>query len=273
MLIAQISDLHVTTVAKLYRHVDTQGFLAAAIAHLNRLRPQPDLVLATGDLVDKGTVAEYETLAGLLAPLEMPLYLALGNHDDRDAFRQVFGDRPYVPPNGPVQYVIEDHPIRVVVLDTLVPGVSHGALSAESLDWLVGELAGDRRPTLVTLHHPPFVTGLPGMDAINCENGEALAAVISQHPHVARVLCGHLHRPIQVSWAGTIGSVAPSVAHQVALRLQRGRGNAFVMEPPALHLHLWHPQAGVITHTSYIGDFDAYAYATKEPVTLYGEGS
>lgn len=281
MLIAQISDLHVTTAAKLYRHVDTQGLLAAAIAHLNRLHPQPDLVLATGDLVDEGTVAEYETLARLLAPLQMPLYLALGNHDNREAFRQVFGDRPYVPPSGPVQYAIAgyDYPVRLLVLDTLVPGASHGALSMESLDWLADQLTGDRRPTLVALHHPPFVTGLPGMDAINCENGEALAAVIQQHPHVARVLCGHLHRPIQVSWAGTLGSVAPSVAHQVALRLQRDRpmgtvsghrGNAFVMEPPALHLHLWHPQAGVITHTSYIGDFDAYAYATKEPISLYG---
>lgn len=270
MLIAQISDLHITTAPRLYRHVDTQGLLRAAIAHLNRLNPQPDLVLATGDLVDEATVAEYAVLADLVAPLQAPLYLALGNHDDRDAFRAVFGDRPYVPATGAIQYAITGYPVRILVLDTLVPGASYGTLSPAALDWLADQLTHHPEPTIVALHHPPFITGMPGMDVINCHGAEALATIIRQYPQVERVLCGHLHRPVQVRWAGTLGSVAPSVAHQVALRLQSDRGNAFVMEPPALHLHLWHPQGGVITHTTYIGEFDAYAYATKEPIALYG---
>ncbi|WP_008312123.1 phosphodiesterase [Leptolyngbya sp. PCC 6406] len=270
MLIAQITDLHVGVMGqKVYGLVDTPGFLAAAIAHLNRLNPQPDLVIATGDLVDEGTVAEYQTLADLLAPLRAPLYLALGNHDDRDAFRQIFGDLPYVPAEGVLQYAVEDYPVRLLVLDTLVPGASHGELDADRLAWLEQQLAAQpHRPTVICMHHPPFVTGLPGMDKLFCRGAEPLAALVSQYPAVERILCGHLHRPIQLRWAGTLGSIAPSVAHQVALRFPPARENAFVMEPPAFQLHLWHPQAGLVTHTAYVGNFDAYSYATKAPIAL-----
>ncbi len=266
MLIAQLSDLHITAPeTHLYGLVDTAQFLQRAIAHLNRLDPQPDLVLITGDLVDQGTEVEYRHLRDLLAPLRAPLYLALGNHDDRDSFRQVWGHCPYVPPSGPLNYCLEAYPVRLMVLDTLVPGASHGLVDDGQRQWLAQTLGADpQRPTVIALHHPPFATGLPGMDGIRCQGAETLAEVIQSFPTVERVLCGHLHRAIQVRWAGTLGSVAPSVAHQVKLTLHPEVGNAFIFEPPAFQLHLWHPDQGLITHTVPIGDFPAYSYRTKE---------
>jgi 3',5'-cyclic AMP phosphodiesterase CpdA len=261
MLIAQISDLHITATGPLYDRVDTQGFLKRAIAHLNALSPQPDVVLATGDLVDQGTVAEYAMLATILAPLRAPVYLALGNHDDRTAFRQVFGDRPYVPTQGPIQYAIDGDPVRILVLDTLVPGASHGTLSPATCQWVADELARHpHQPTVITLHHPPFMTGLSAMDRINCQDGEALGAIVSQWPQVERVICGHVHRAVQVRWAGTLGSIAPSVAHQVALRLNPAQSNGLTFEPPAFSLHLWQPATGLITHTVPIGEFETHDY-------------
>lgn len=82
MIIAQISDLHVQPAGqKAYGIVDTNRHLAAAVQQLNRLTPQPDIVVATGDLVDERTEAEYRMLKELLAPLKAPLYFVMGNHD------------------------------------------------------------------------------------------------------------------------------------------------------------------------------------------------
>jgi len=79
MLIAQISDTHIKPEGQLaYGRIDTAAFLAAAVAHLNALDPRPDLVLATGDLVDGGSGEEYARLKAILAPLAMPVYLIPG---------------------------------------------------------------------------------------------------------------------------------------------------------------------------------------------------
>jgi 3',5'-cyclic AMP phosphodiesterase CpdA len=94
------------------------------------------------------------------------------------------------------------------------------------------------------------------MDRIGLANADALHAIVQRHPQVERVLCGHLHRPIQVRWAGTLASTAPSPAHQVALDLAEDAPSQFVMEPPAYQLHRWHPGTGLVSHTAYVGAFD-----------------
>ena len=271
MIIAQISDLHVQPEGeKAYGIVDTNRFLRAAVAQLNRLQPQPDIVVATGDLVDNRTEAEYRMLQAIMSPLRAPVYFAMGNHDDRTAFRQVFSHLSYIPDEGFIQYVLDEYPVRIIVLDTLVDGEGYGDIDAVRLAWLDARLQENpRKTTIIFMHHPPFATGLPGMDRIQCRNGGALATLIKQYPCVQRVACGHLHRSIQTVWAGTLGSIVPSVAHQVALKLTPDRANAFVMEPPAFQLHLWNKAMGLITHTSFIGDFVAYSYKTKEPIALY----
>jgi hypothetical protein len=86
------------------------------------------------------------------------------------------------------------------------------------------------------------------MDSINCRNAPAMAALLKGRDNIERVACGHHHRSIQIRWAGTIGSVAPSVAHQVVLDLIPHDDATFTMEPPGYHLHLWQPDAGTITH-------------------------
>src|SRR4249920_2791088 len=141
MLMAQISDMHLKPPGELlYKRVDTAGFLRRAVAHLNALDPAPDLVLATGDLVDGGKREEYALLREVLGPLKMPVYLIPGNHDAREAMREVFADHSYLPPSGFLQYTIEDRPVRLIALDTLEPGKSWGELCEERLDWLEARL-------------------------------------------------------------------------------------------------------------------------------------
>src|SRR5260370_38914657 len=98
MLIAQLSDPHVRPDGVLYQDVvDSTAMFAAAIAHLNGLDPRPDLVLLSGDLVDKGEADEYAHLRKLLAGLSIPILVIPGNHDDREALRQAFRDHAYLP--------------------------------------------------------------------------------------------------------------------------------------------------------------------------------
>ncbi len=87
------------------------------------------------------------------------------------------------------------------------------------------------------------------------EGGERLAAIVRRHGHVERVMCGHVHRPIQVLWAGTMASIAPSTAHQATLDLHEKTPHSLMMEPPGLALHLWRPGMGLVTHISYIGTY------------------
>lgn len=257
MLIAQISDTHIKPAGQLaYGQVDTAAFLAAAVSHLNALRPRPDLVLATGDLVDGGSAEEYLRLKAILAPLAMPVYLIPGNHDARDPLRAVFPDHRYLPAGEFLQYTLEDHPLRLIALDTLVPGKGHGELCADRLAWLEARLGESDRPTVVFMHHPPFDCGIAYMDGERLRAGaEQMAAIVRRHGNVESVLCGHVHRPIQTRWAGTIASVAPSPAHQITLELDPQVPLSFIMEPPAVALHRWHPDSGLATHLSFIGDF------------------
>lgn len=257
MLIAQISDTHVTLPGGrtdlLYR---TAEHLERAVAHLNALLPRPDVVLVTGDLIEGGEVAEYERLRSLLAPLRMPVYLIPGNHDDRENLSRVFHDE-YLPRDGGfIQYAVEQWPVRLVALDTVVPGESGGRLCDARLGWLDATLSeAPSRPTLVLMHHPPFVTGMRKMDEMGLDGIDGLAAVIGRHPQVERIVCGHLHRPIVRRFAGTVVCTCPATAHQLALELGAVPRLATVMEPPACLLHLWLGNGeGLVSHLSVIGD-------------------
>jgi 3',5'-cyclic-AMP phosphodiesterase len=256
MIIAQITDLHVVAKDRLcYRRVPTNAQLAEAVAHLNRLEPRPDVVIASGDLTDHGREEEYAMLREILAPLVVPVFLIPGNHDRREALRKVFADQPYLSaPDQPfIHYTVEEYPIRLVALDTTVPGSHHGMLCADRLRWLDETLnAKPNQPTLIFMHHPPFRTGVRWMDASGLHGGRAMEAIVSRHRQVVRVACGHIHRPIHVAWAGTIASVAPSTCHQVTLNMSDREALDFIMEPRALQLHVLDSGYGLVSHLSYV---------------------
>ena len=182
------------------------------------MRPRPDAVLFSGDLADSGADAEYEQLRELLRPLQAPMYLLPGNHDDRRALRRHFP----VPGTDadPVQYSADLGPLRLVVLDTTRPGEDPGVLDAEQLGWLDAELAtAPEQPTLLAMHHPPLVTGVPAWDAIGLPSGDrrALGEVVERHPQVRRLVAGHVHRTISGELAGRPVLSVPSTYVQARL--------------------------------------------------------
>ncbi|KVO12176.1 metallophosphatase [Burkholderia ubonensis] len=268
MLLAQISDLHIKRPGQLaYQRVDTAAALARCIARLNALEPRPDAVLVTGDLVDFGRDDEYAQLRDLLAPLEIPYYLMVGNHDDRAALRRAFADRREWQDSEFVQYAFDVGAVRVLALDSQVPGTSAGDLCDARLAWLAAQLDAARdRPVIVALHHPPFASGIGHMDALRLAPAAAakLDALLRGHPNVERVLCGHVHRTMFARFGGTIASAVPAPAHQVAFDLRDNAPSAFRLEPPAFAVHRHTPDAGVITHHVYVDEGDG-PYPFYEP--------
>jgi 3',5'-cyclic-AMP phosphodiesterase len=159
-------------------------------------------------------------LAELLAPLTMPVYLAAGNHDDRGALQRAFPQHAYLAGDDPfIQYAVDDFDVRLLVLDTTIPGEPGGALCAQRLQWLDRALRASQCPTIVAQHHPPLATGLTMMDEMGLADPAGEESVIAHHPHVQCVIGGHYHRTAQARFAGTVASICPSTAHQLALNL------------------------------------------------------
>ncbi|RKP52179.1 phosphodiesterase [Trinickia fusca] len=261
MLLAQISDLHIKRPGMLaYRRVDTAAALARCVARLNALVPRPDAVVITGDLVDLGNVDEYRHLQTLLASLAIPYYLLVGNHDERNALREVFADHAYLQGGGEfVQYAVDVGPLRLIALDSQVPRQSAGHLCETRLAWLQAQLDAAREaPVVVALHHPPFVCGIGHMDRLRlgAESSKRFAAILRQYDNVERVICGHVHRPIFTRFGGTIASAVPAPAHQVQLDLREDAPSAFRLEPPAFALHHYTPETGLVTHHAYVDEGD-----------------
>jgi len=258
MLIAHLSDPHLRSRGVLYQGiVDSNAMFIAAVDHLNALRPRPDLVLLTGDIVDHGTPAEYAMARELLAGIEQPLLVIPGNHDSRDAFRVSFADHGYLPKCGPLHFVVGDHgPVRIIGLDITVPGEHHGDMDDAAVVWLEGALALEPdRPTIIMMHQPPFESGIPYIDAYCCQRGHRLAAIVARFPAVQRILCGHIHCSMQLLFGGTLLCTAPSTTTAIALRLMQDAQPASYIEPPAMLLHRWESDGTCVSHACPIGTF------------------
>ncbi|WP_433388468.1 phosphodiesterase [Micromonospora sp. KLBMP9576] len=245
MLIAQLSDPHLTT-----------GVLAAepaaglhrALGRVLALDPRPDCVVITGDLADRGRPDEYAALREIIGRFPLPLHLVAGNHDDRESLLDAFGGTPWLGGGYSAHYHVDHPETTVVVLDSLMAGSSAGCLGADQLGWLDGVLAGRPDvPAVVCLHHPPAPVGIPAADDVRLTDGDELAEVIARHPHVVRVIAGHVHRAVTVTFAGTVLSIAPSTWRQSSFTTSADEQTGWVAEPTGFLLHRLAP-GGCATH-------------------------
>ena len=213
-LLVQLSDPHIGAD---WAEGDPTARFAAAVRSVRALG-RPDAVLVSGDLADHASDAEYEVVHELLDSLGVPIYVLPGNHDDRQALRRHFE----VPgANGePVQYSSDLGRLRLVVLDSTRPGKDPGSLDGGRLRWLDAELAAAPEiPTIVAMHHPPILTGVPVWDDLGLplSDRRGLRDVVRRHPQVCRVVGGHVHRMMSADLAGCPVVTVPSTYVQARL--------------------------------------------------------
>ena len=259
MLIAQITDCHVVEPGDVVAdRVDSGAALERAVRQINALPTPPALVVATGDLVNDGLPAQYDRFEAIMADLAAPLIPLPGNHDDRTELRARFAVLPEGGPDDPIDHLVELDGVRIVFLDTLVPGRIGGAIREAQVAWLDGVLGeAPDRPTVIFQHHPPFATGIDFMDREEFTGAEVYEAMLAGHPQVELVSCGHLHRSIIRRFGNAVACTWPSTCVQLDL----GLGDSSIRytdEAAAFALHLHEPGAGLRSHLQPIGEIDRW---------------
>lgn len=208
--IAQITDIHLFADEKQeLLGLQTSQSFQTVIKRLDMLRPQLDLLLITGDLSQDSTPESYQRLKNLISPLAMPTYWLPGNHDCLSTMQQVLNCAPLFPHKAFAQ-----KGWNFLLINSGIPGCVHGQLSPEKLDWLDFNLKymGDR-PTIVSLHHPPFCLNSNWLDTSTLKNPEELFAVLDRYPQVKLVLFGHIHQEFNHQRNGVhyLGSPSTSI--------------------------------------------------------------
>jgi Icc protein len=251
MIIAQISDTHILAkTSDLPAAISRADNLRRCIDDINR--QGVDLVIHTGDTVQDGLPEEYAHLRKILAELDAPLFLIPGNRDRQDALRTALEHLSFLPTKGDfLHYVVDEFPLRLVALDSVVAGERKGVFCAERRAWLEETLAGEPdKPTLLFMHHPPFDIDPHYVGGYRrAEDAADLAALVGRHPQVERLLCGHVHCLHREPWGGTIATTMPSVAVDL-----RKEVDAKIGDNPIYMLHLTSDDGSLVTHTRVAGD-------------------
>jgi 3',5'-cyclic AMP phosphodiesterase CpdA len=105
---------------------------------------------------------------------------------------------------------------------------------------------------MIFMHHPPFASGIAFLDTPPFEGAEAMTKLVANNRQVRQVICGHIHRAIHVSWAGTCAAVAPSTVYQMPLAFDPDRKLDPTDDPPAISLYRWHGGFGPVGYVSFI---------------------
>ena len=225
-VIAHVSDTHFLGGKRsLYGSVDTDSQVAQALWQIERSGAKPEAIVFTGDLADLGEPEAYSRLRALVEPvaerLGATIVWVMGNHDERANYSNLLFDTPLREEgtaDQPQDRVYDVNGLRIISLDTSVPGYHHGEVTDAQLEWLTGILATKAADgTLLALHHPPIPTPLlEVMGMIELSDQGRLADVI-RGTDVRAILAGHLHYSTHSTFAGIPVSVASATCYTLDL--------------------------------------------------------
>ncbi|WP_037360948.1 metallophosphoesterase [Amycolatopsis orientalis] len=216
LTLIQLSDPHLCGQGELVHGVvDTHAALESALATVRASGTRVHGLLLTGDLANSGKPEAYRRLAAAVAPaatgLGAQVVYAMGNHDDRAAFRRELLDSPGDAPVDAVHWI---QGARIVVLDSSTPGRPDGRLEPGQLDWLRAELAQPApRGTLLVVHHPPLPSPVASAHLLRLYGADALAEVL-KGTDVRLIVSGHAHHTGCGSLAGIPVWVGPALAYR-----------------------------------------------------------
>jgi Icc protein len=220
-----VSDTHfVTDGALLHDCVDSDANLTRLFERLEKAGRRPEAIVFTGDLADRGEPEAYVRLRRIVEPaaerLGAKVIWVMGNHDARPAFRSGLLDAE--PTEDSVDAVVDVNGLRIIVLDSTVPGFHHGLISDEQLAWLTDVLAEPApHGTLLALHHPPVPGLLDAIESVELKEQHRLETVLAG-TDVRGILAGHLHYSTTCTFAGIPVSVASATCYTQDLFVGEG---------------------------------------------------
>ena len=214
--VAHLSDPHLLAGGALqYGHVDTEARLTAALERLGRLEPAPQALVFTGDLADKAEPKAYLRLRELVEStaeaIGAQVIWVMGNHDERAAYSRHLFD---VESEEPQDRVHDVAGLRIVSLDSTVPGWHHGELRPAQLDWLAEVLATPApHGTVLAMHHPPIPVPMMRIaEIIELRDQQPLADLV-EGSDVRAIIGGHFHFTSYSTFAGVPVSVASATCY------------------------------------------------------------
>lgn len=247
-VIAHVSDTHVGAGSTVYGRIRAAEQLRTVMDRIEEIAP--DAIVFTGDVADAGESAAYETVRSIVEPaaarIGAEVVWVMGNHDARAPFaRHLMGVE--ADPDAPLDHVTELDGLRIVAVDTTIPGYHDGRLSAAQLDWLRDVLASPApHGTVLAMHHPPIPSHMPLMTVIELADQHQLAEAV-EGTDVRVILAGHYH----YSAHSTLGSVPVHVGSSTCYVVDTGadpRGMHAVDAPVAFDLV--HVHADRVVHSS-----------------------
>ena len=231
--VLHISDTHLVGGGQdLHDAVDSEARLRQIFAELEASHARPEALIFTGDLADKGEVDAYRVLREIVEPiaesLDATVVWAMGNHDDRAAFRTSLLDEPASA--APIDRVVDVNGLRIITIDSTVPDHHHGEITADQLSWLADELSQPApHGTILAMHHPPVPCVQDLAVLVELRDQDDLAEVV-RGSDVRSILAGHLHYSTTAMFAGVPVSVASATCYtqdlNVPVGAQRGRDAA-----------------------------------------------
>jgi len=247
--IVHLSDTHLLAGDRLLGgRYDAAANLASTLVAVERVGVRPDAIVFTGDLTDLGEPEAYAALRAAVDPvadrLGAPVVWVAGNHDERPALRAGLLGEP--PTHDPVTGIWDLGGLRLVALDSTVPGWHHGALDAGQLAWLRGLLSVPAPlGTILALHHPPLPSHIPLFDILELRDQDGFADAIAG-TDVRAVIAGHLHYSTSGTFAGIPVSVAAATCYTMNLQLPAVEVNGM---DAGQSFHLVHVYDDTITHS------------------------
>lgn len=268
-VLIHVSDPHfLADGVSLAGRYDVEASFARTLEKIREVHPRPSAIVITGDLADLGEPDAYRRLRAAVEPVADELGTRIvwvaGNHDERPALRAGLLDRE--PTEDPITGVWDLAGLRLIALDTSVPGWHHGDLDPAQLAWL-SELLEEPAPhgTLLAMHHPPLPSHLPLFDILELRHQDELAEIV-RGSDVRGILAGHLHYSSHGVFAGVPVSVASATCYTMNVARPAARVNGM---DAAQAFQLVHVHPDTITHTvvpvteAVTGDYFSEEWLTR----------
>jgi Icc protein len=263
--VLHLSDTHFLAGGRrLYDSLDSEAKLRQLFAELEASGSRPEAIVFTGDLADKGDALAYRAIRDIVEPVAERLgarvVWVMGNHDDRAAFSSMLLDGPAS--DEPIDRVIDVNGLRIIALDSTVPGHHYGHVTDAQLLWLQNVLAAPApHGTILAMHHPPVPAVLDLAVTVELRGQQELAAVI-RGSDIRSIIAGHLHYSTNATFAGIPVSVASATCYTQDLNVPVGGSRS---RDGAQSFNLVHIFDETVVHSVVpLGDYGSLAYVTPE---------